>query len=316
MKKLLILLWFYALILNAQSYVKKIDKVPESFKIKYFENHPNFCPLHVGDIWEYTFIDYPGTTKEIRVVKIIKDTLVNNKRYFKKVNWMNDSFISWERCDSNNNSYMLDFQDIDADGDSTDELPLDSLNLANRSRYLSYKYSFKTASDPIPGPRTALLKDSGWVEIFGDTVLYRGIEYLEIFWIEEIADKYGTIYFMWESPESILTGAFIDSVEYGTLVSINNFDEKKIPQEVRLYNNYPNPFNPSTIISYSIPSTQKVKLTVYDILGKKVKDLVDEKQKQGIYKVPFNGINLSSGVYIYVLKTPSKIITKRMLLIK
>ena len=315
MKRLVVIICLFTIIINAQN-IKELENVPKEFKTKYFENHLNFCPLHVGDIWEYTFIDYPGTTKEIRVVKIIKDTLVNNKRYFKKVNWMDDSFISWERCDSNNNSFILDYQDIDEDGDSTDELPLDSLNLPNNYRYLSYKYSFKTASEPIPGQRTALLKDSAWVEIFGDTVLFRRVEYLEIFWIEEIAEKYGTIKFMWESPESFLTGAIIDGKQYGTLVSVFPENDRKIPSSVKLFNNYPNPFNPSTIISYSIPTEQKVILEVYDVMGRKVRELIDKVQKRGKYKVAFNSKGLSSGVYFFTLKTQKTLLTKRMLLIK
>ncbi|MCY7363021.1 MAG: T9SS type A sorting domain-containing protein [Ignavibacteria bacterium] len=70
--------------------------------------------------------------------------------------------------------------------------------------------------------------------------------------------------------------------------------------------NYPNPFNPNTIINYTIPldargETQDVKLIVYNSLGMLKATLVDEKQNAGNYNVPFNGNNLSSGVYFYKL---------------
>ncbi len=83
-----------------------------------------------------------------------------------------------------------------------------------------------------------------------------------------------------------------------------------------LYQNNPNPFNPTTIISYSIPRESIVTLKVYDILGRQVATLVNEQKSAGTYKVNFNAENLSSGIYFYSLQTNEKIITKKMLLIK
>lgn len=80
--------------------------------------------------------------------------------------------------------------------------------------------------------------------------------------------------------------------------------------------NYPNPFNPVTNIVYQIPEASKVTLEVYDLLGGKVVTLVDEYKYAGEYSVKFNGSNLSSGLYIYRLITPGKMITRKMALIK
>ncbi len=82
-----------------------------------------------------------------------------------------------------------------------------------------------------------------------------------------------------------------------------------------LAQNYPNPFNTNTIIGYSIPSTAFVSLAVFDVLGRKIRTLVNSEKISGIYSVSFDGSNLSSGCYFYQLKTSGQTITKKMLLI-
>ena len=90
-----------------------------------------------------------------------------------------------------------------------------------------------------------------------------------------------------------------------------------LPKAFSLSQNYPNPFNPSTTISYSIEKPGKVKLIVYDILGKKINTLVNRIQKAGAYRIDFNGSSLPSGIYFYRLSINGiGIETKRMLLIK
>jgi subtilisin-like proprotein convertase family protein len=79
--------------------------------------------------------------------------------------------------------------------------------------------------------------------------------------------------------------------------------EQNIPLKYELSQNYPNPFNPVTRISYRIAENTKVKLSVFDILGKEVKILVNEKQSAGNYEVIFNVADLPSGVYFYQLLT-------------
>jgi hypothetical protein len=72
-----------------------------------------------------------------------------------------------------------------------------------------------------------------------------------------------------------------------------------LPTEYTLYQNYPNPFNPTTTIKYDLPNTSDVTLIIYDILGRKVKELINTKQQAGRYEIQFNASNLASGVYIY-----------------
>jgi len=75
------------------------------------------------------------------------------------------------------------------------------------------------------------------------------------------------------------------------------------PLASRLEQNYPNPFNPKTVVSYQLPEVSDVKLAVYDLLGREVATLVNERNAPGAYAVTFDGANLPSGVYIYRLTT-------------
>ena len=89
-----------------------------------------------------------------------------------------------------------------------------------------------------------------------------------------------------------------------------------MPQEFDLQQNYPNPFNPSTQIQYSLAESGAVNLSIYNMLGQKVAEIVNSTQEAGNYQVTWNAGSLSSGVYIYRLSTKGNTFTKRMMLIK
>ena len=88
------------------------------------------------------------------------------------------------------------------------------------------------------------------------------------------------------------------------------------PAEYMLYDNYPNPFNPSTILRYSIPEVSFTTIKIYDALGNEVSSLVNETKSAGTYEVEFNATDLSSGIYYYTLQAGSFNQTKKMILIK
>jgi len=89
-----------------------------------------------------------------------------------------------------------------------------------------------------------------------------------------------------------------------------------LPTEFNLEQNYPNPFNPSTKIGFSIPFRTNVKIDVYDIMGRKVDELLNEEKPAGRYEVNFIAKNLSSGVYIYQLTYVNNILSRKMMLLK
>ena len=84
---------------------------------------------------------------------------------------------------------------------------------------------------------------------------------------------------------------------------INSGRENQIP-DFRLGQNYPNPFNPTTTICYSLPVRSKVLLSVFDTLGRKIVDLESGTREAGEHRIPFNGSDLESGMYVYRLETP------------
>lgn len=89
-----------------------------------------------------------------------------------------------------------------------------------------------------------------------------------------------------------------------------------IPLKYNLNQNFPNPFNPVTTIKYDIINVQDVKVTIYDILGREIKTLVNEQQQPGSYTIKWDASDISSGVYFYQLKTKDYISTKKMIFLK
>ncbi len=109
------------------------------------------------------------------------------------------------------------------------------------------------------------------------------------------------------------------SITINSLVNVDNINNET-PYSFELFNNYPNPFNPSTTIKFAIPSESLVSLSIYNTLGQKVETLVNDVLKSGYYNFNFNGSKLASGVYFYKLTAKSKNSefekTNKMLLIK
>lgn len=93
-------------------------------------------------------------------------------------------------------------------------------------------------------------------------------------------------------------------------------EERYLPKTFSLSQNFPNPFNPSTTIRYSLPSSAHVRLTVYNLLGQVVSELVNEEQSAGWKEVRWNATGFSCGIYFYKLHTGSYVQTKKCLMVK
>ena len=117
----------------------------------------------------------------------------------------------------------------------------------------------------------------------------------------------------------------LDNTEYGIGIfshgSVEVMDMLAVPEEYQLTQNYPNPFNPTTTISFSIPSEGHVQVSVYDITGRLVTNLVNENLSEGYHDVIWDGTdmvgsNVSAGLYIYSLQADGVSLTRKMVLMK
>ncbi len=121
-----------------------------------------------------------------------------------------------------------------------------------------------------------------------------------------------------QAPDNYLGWGIIDveaALEY--VDSVSGIDPKisALPQTSRLMQNFPNPFNPQTTISYQLSAFSEVELTVYNVLGQKVVELVNQTQAPGQYRVTFNAADLASGVYLYRLKTDKGFLQVRKMIL-
>jgi hypothetical protein len=101
-------------------------------------------------------------------------------------------------------------------------------------------------------------------------------------------------------------------------IPITSVEDKKegIPLKYHLENNYPNPFNPKTIINYELPITNDVDLSIYNMLGQKVATLVSEKKNAGYHQVEWDATNYASGIYYYKIKAGDFQAVRKMVLLR
>ena len=111
-------------------------------------------------------------------------------------------------------------------------------------------------------------------------------------------------------------GVLIDYVQLISIGGTSGTDKDELPEGYALDQNYPNPFNPTTTIEYQLGATGHVTLTVYDVLGRQVRTLVDGTLGAGVHVARFDGSGLSSGVYFYHLETPVGQRVRSMMLVK
>jgi D-alanyl-D-alanine carboxypeptidase len=108
---------------------------------------------------------------------------------------------------------------------------------------------------------------------------------------------------------------FMNTVLNNNPIGVTSYTNE-VPRKYMLQQNYPNPFNPETKIRFSLPAEGFVKLTVYDVLGKEVKVLVNRELKPGAYETDWNASGNPSGIYFYKLESKGFTQTKKMILVK
>lgn len=272
----------------------------------YPQTPESFFPHHVGDTWQYTL---DNTTIIYQTDIIIADSTDSLGGHYLK--YEGDPGYRYH-IDTSNNVYGLipplqDFYHqykLDAQiGESWLWVPPQSLDSIRAKVVDIYP-------DVIFGINTTVKEIEYWLFISQTDSLWLATRFL--------ASGFGLVAFWGEpGPFYHITGAIIDSVQYGFIVGIDEQQSQPfLPKVVELHQNYPNPFNPYTIIEYQLNHAAPVVLKVFNSLGQEIRTLVNEPQSPGNYQIRFDGSNLSSGVYYYRIKAGGFNQHKKMLLIK
>lgn len=116
---------------------------------------------------------------------------------------------------------------------------------------------------------------------------------------------------------SVLDSTLVSTSPLFTIVKSSGIVRDQLTADrFELLQNYPNPFNPSTTISFAVPSEQFVTVRVYDLLGKEIATLIQERLQQGSYSAQFNGMNIPSGIYFCKMEAGSFVSVKKIMLLK
>jgi len=295
-------------------FLSVVLKAADTVSAKYF-------PLAVGNKWVYLNAYSMGGPYSywITVSQISKDTLINNKKYF-FINSIpfTDRTNFWIRYDSTNGhlnifepsyltcNYERMFYDLSVVvGDSCNS------GLCNDNNYICTQIKDTLLFGINSRIKTYYYYTSGHNGGGSSTKNFAlELGYLFGSW------HYSSVY---AQDHSIYTlrGFIINGQLYGdTTLTLVNTISTNIPDKYSLSQNYPNPFNPVTRIRYDLPRAGVVKLGVYDVMGREVETLVNERQTAGSYEATFDGSRFASGVYFYRLTAEGYGETRKMLMIK
>ncbi len=287
-----------------------------------FSQHTFIKPFKLGSYYEYVF-EEPGSVFRYSS-KIVSDTIMNGKNYFKMDVYNEPPMVLHFLY------FYFDSLSLTIFGGEYPRCPDTSGDMIAIGFNFPIGYIFNDC--PMGAYFKSTLLDKGVATgVFNtqDTLRYAirkdtlGVP-IEGTTFYEYAEKFGYVNFYrgYGSPlqggpySKSMVGAIIDGVRYGSIL----LDIHKVPDEVpsnyKLEQNFPNPFNPSTIIKFSLIKSSFVNLTVYDQLGRDIVTLVNEKKSAGVYQYVFNANGISSGIYYYRLQANDFIETKSMMLFK
>jgi hypothetical protein len=263
-----------------------------------------FFPHGVGDVWEY----YDG---------------------------VNTSRATLTRDSAVGNATFLYFNGEDVPAYSVDSsLDIIYYPTTPRWRSLLYKLNAKVAekwvSDTLDsGVLIAARVDSVfWGSLFGVTTQIKAVGYYYaqyandtiafINWRNEryLGAGFGYFLSVYDAAPTIteqLAGCIIDGKGYGSLMGVGDVMLPHMPSSYRLYPAFPNPFNPSTTVSYTLPESGDVSVSVYDVLGRPITKLVDGFQTVGFHSILFVPRDLSSSIYFIRLTAHHFVATNKVI---
>lgn len=279
-----------------------------------------FYPLHIGDIWQYN--NGPS------IVKILGDTVINGKRYFISANPdfpQNAAFVridslyreAWytpvaddcvlPSCDCiRRNDFEQGTYRLNEPLGSVYEVCEDRAGVVCTNPKYIMKYVAFVEDAVGPGMDAMIFNPQAVDTVTGDTCKYE-FRFILVRGLGVYREEYEADRFMQ------LTGAIINGVQWGTIVSV---EEPKIPsrEQFQLEQNFPNPFNARTTIRFSLPVRSTITLKLYDVLGREVRTLAEGDHEPQTYSISFDLSGLSSGVYFYRLQAQDFVVSKKLIL--
>lgn len=278
----------------------------------------SYYPLQTGDYWEYKSVsecsDRTCYDTSAFSIRITGDTLLPNGLKYKVMVYRNlypshDSIDFFERIDTSNGSVFR------YDTASTDsEYQIDSV-------FAKTGDSFFTGShfphDGLFRLRAACRSTTDTTVFYATAKIKNISQGLATYFLAEGIGLYG-ITVSWDDgiTRTLLAYAEVNHVRYGMRIPLGVLDRPHAPASFALFQNFPNPFNPTTEISYSVPKNSFVTLKVYNVLGQEVATLFSGMRIPGQYQATFNASRFASGVYFYRLQAGSYSMAKKMLLLK
>lgn len=238
--------------------------------------------------------------------------LVGSKYYANRANLNNENILGvinlemlgW---DSNNDS-LFDIHTRDIEN---------SVNLANIVKNINEKYEIGLVPNILNPGVTASDHGSFWSNdysaiVFGEA-FFGGDGNPYYHTSQDRIDKFNLKYYHKLSKLAVATISYL-AID-NSIVEVAS-RENQLQSQYKLYQNFPNPFNSATMITYDISNTCFVSLNIYDILGKQIMTLVDEVKSPGKYNITLDAIHFSSGTYLYKLNIGKFSYIRRMTLIK
>lgn len=295
------ILYIHVLLLNMLTFLLSQDTNDTLTALSYF-------PLQIGNQWQYEveFSDLNETQTYYSTRTVVDDTLMpNGLRYWNVVRESSSQYI---RIDSNElkvMEYLPYFPEICPDS----EIVIYPLNLFTQEvdtfiTCMDRIFEMTQAQDNIgPMPDSQLVRY--YLEEGGNN------EYCIL------APDIGIVKWGWDELgyiNAILIGALVNGIQYGEFVSID--ENNNLPTKFGLKPNYPNPFNSSTTIEFSIPINSFVTVKIYDLMGLEVETLVEQRFNSGIHSIIWNSSNFPSGVYFVKMISGRVTQTQKVILLK
>ena len=284
MRKILLIVLFFAAVNNLHS--------QDTVNAKFF-------PMHVGNYYVYKYTS-PFFT-QYHFGHILRDTVAFGNKYYY---FSNSGFLQnlWIRYDSTNGNLLQFKPGLGCHGYLNDQI-IDSLASSLDDDII----------DCNTGTRTCSMRSETQISFNHSFLSLEMVTYQK---------NVGLVSHCNEDPPpcrgySILQGAIINGVLWGdTTVTYLEQISSSIPEKINLLQNFPNPFNPTTLLKFEIPKNSNARVSIYDNNGRLVEIIVNQSLSPGTYEIQWNAGSYPSGVYFYRLETEEFSQTKKMLLVR